>query len=416
MTVTFQYQAIDRSGAKVADTVAVDDEAEVYAEFSRRGLTPVRVERRGSESGGFSVNAYIERFLAARNRPDAERAPRKQLSFFTSQLAILLETGTPLAASLSSIEQQIACVHWRALVGELRRHVEEGGALASAVAAYPGIFDSLYVSMIAAGERSGGLSAILNRLADISRQGDRLRKKIVSAMIYPALLTFIAAGAIVAIVFFVLPRFATVFEEMKVDLPYTTELLMGVSEVVREHFLATLAAAVPVIVLPILWLRSTKGRRFVAGAILKVPIVGSLVRSIITARMFRLIGLLLESSVPLVEALELTGSSTKNHLYRQLISDVRQNVLSGRPMFEVLRQSELVSASLSEMVHTGEANGQVSKVMSMLADYLDDDNETKIGMLMSTMEPVILIVMGLVVGTLAISLVLPMFDLSRISG
>ena len=415
MAVTFQYQAINRSGEKVSDTVALDDESEVYGELMRRGLTPVRIERRRGEAGRSLVSSHINSLLSSRNRPDPARAPRKQLPFFTSQLAILLETGTPLAASLESIEQQVACRHWRALISQLRQHVEEGGTLASAVGTHPRIFDPLYVSMIAAGERSGQLSAILNRLAEVSRRAGRLRMKIISAMIYPALLTVIAAGALISIIFFVLPRFAGVFEEMKVDLPYTTELLMTVSAAVRQHVITTLLIIAAVVIPPILWLRSTGGRRFMARVVLDIPIAGALIRSIITARMFRLVGLLIDSSVPLVEALQLAGASTKNHLYSQLIADVRRSVLNGRGMFEVLRHSKLVSASMSEMIHTAEDNGQVGKVICMLADHLDDDNDTKIQALTSIMEPAILVFMGLLIGTVAISLVLPMFDLSRIS-
>jgi type II secretory pathway component PulF len=337
------------------------------------------------------------------------------LPFFTAQLAILLETGTPVAPSLSAIEQQVACPHWRALVGQLRRHVEEGGTLASAAALYPQVFDAVYVSMIAAGESSGNLEHLLQRLSRLARQADRVRSKVISAMIYPTLLTSIALIVINVLIFFVLPRFALVFEEMKVSLPATTRTLLALSATVRHHLLVCLLAAGAALTGLIFWLRSPPGRRFVARSILKVPLIGPLLMSLINARIFRLLGLLLESSVPLIEALHLTISSTRHYLYAALLQRVHHHVLNGQSMYEALRGSRLVPASLAEMVHTGEQNGQVGRVMTMLADYLDDHNETRVGTLTSVMEPLILIFMGLVIGTVAISLVLPMFDLSRIS-
>jgi len=412
-----EYQALNRSGDIVSSTTVVDDMSGAYAQLNRQGLTPIRIKKSPDNvKGGFDLKTLLQRFIGQSRQADPKRASRRHVPFFTSQMAILLETGTPVAPSLTAIEKQLTDPRWSALVARMRLHVEEGGTLTSAAALYPNVFDSVYTSMISAGEASGNLSQMLNRLAELSRQTDRLRHKLISAMIYPTLLTLIALTAMLVITFFVLPRFAIVFEEMNVKLPETTKTLLAVSDFVRQRILLTIIMASIVIGSIIFWLRSQHGRRFIARSVLKIPVIGPLISSLINARIFRLLGLLVESSVPLLDSLELTIASTKNYLYADLIAKMHRNVLNGKSMHEAMMQNNLVPAGIAQMIHTGENNGQIGKVMSLLADYLDDRNETKIGTLTSVMEPVILIFMGFIVGTLVISLVLPMFDLSQISG
>jgi len=412
-----EYQALNNSGALVNDSLVVEQANEAYAELTRRGLTPVRIkETAQGVAGSSSLLKALLRRLNSSGSGDPKKASKRELPLFTTQMAILLETGTPVAASLDALARQLSSPNWRMLVTDLGRGVEEGATLASAVGAYPEVFDPVYSSMIAAGEASGNLSRILSRLADLSRQADRMRNKLISAMIYPALLTIIALTVMSVLIFFVLPRFAGIFEEMNVDLPGSTKALMAISDFARQRTFLMLIGIGGMVTILVSYLRSQHGRRFVARNSLRLPIAGALIASLINARVFRLLSLLVESSVPLIEALELTIKSTKHYLYAELITKVHDNVLNGRSMHETFAQSDLIPASITQMVRTGEENGEIGKVTSMLADYLDDKNETKISMLTSIMEPVILIFMGLVIGTIAISLVLPMFDLSRISG
>ncbi len=415
----FEFKAINNSGHIINDTLVVDDMSQVYTELSQRGLVPVSVKEdksSGAGNDGFSIQQLVNSFNSKSTTNGPDKASKKELPFFITQLAILLETGTQVAPSLLAIEKQLKCPNWKFVVSQLRQHVEEGGSLASAVELYPKIFDPIYVSMISAGETSGRLSEILNRLADLSQRADRINSKIKSAMIYPALLTFIAINVLSVLIFFVLPRFENIFVEMKVDLPGSTKVLLAISHLVRNNLVLSILAVIMAIVGFIYWIRSSHGKRLISKYSIKVPIFGSLITSLINARIFRLLGLLLESDVPFLDSLALTKNSTDHFLYAELIQDIHDNVLVGQPMFEVMQRSNLVDASISQMVQTGEENGQIGKVMTLLADYMDDKNDTKISTLTSIMEPVILIFMGLIIGVIAISLVLPMFDLSKIAG
>jgi type IV pilus assembly protein PilC len=412
-----KYEAINKSGEIISDTLAVENIAQAHSELNQSGLIPVRITESAAKRK-FSLRESLSfmRRLSKTDQPNPRRASKRELPFFTEQMSILLETGTPVAPSLSAIERQVACPHWRVLVSGLKRQVEEGNSLASAVASYPEIFDPIYSSMISAGEASGNLPNILTRLAELARQSDRIRRKVVSAMIYPTLLTSIALTVVTVLIFFVLPRFAAIFEEMDVELPGTTKTLLVISGFVRQNLFLVLLALAAVITASAWWLRSTRGKRFIEHNILRLPIFGRLIRSIINARIFRLIGLLIGSSVGMLESLDLTLSATKNYIYKDLLTRMRENVVNGQPMYEAMLNNYVIPVSVAQMVHTGEENAQVGRVMTMLADHLDDRNNTQINTLTSIMEPVILIFMGLIIGLVAISLVLPMFDLSRISG
>ena len=402
----------------VADTLTLEDIAQASAELARRGLTPVHIEAEGDggHSGGGLGKISFLKFLDRTPVANPRRASKKHLPIFTAQLSIMLETGTTVANSMTAIKNQVACPHWRELISRISQHVEEGGSMASGVGAFPEVFDPLYVSMISAGETSGNLSMIFKRLADLSNQSDRIRSKVVSAMIYPALLTVIAISVLCVLIFFVLPRFEGVFEEMNVDLPGSTKAFLALSHFVRGNLLITLVGLAAVITAIVFWFKSEAGRRFVARFSIKMPIVGPLVSSIINARIFRLIGLLVSANITLVEALELTAHSVKNYLYAELIEEMHENILQGLSMHDVMRRSPLVPSSTAAMVHTGEDNGKIGEIMTMLADYLDDRNDTQVSTLTSVLEPLILIFMGMVIGTVAMSLVLPMFDLSKIAG
>ena len=411
-----QYQAIDASGSLVADTLVVEDATAAYSELTHRGLTPVRIDAVKAHQGRSGQVRQLLGGLTRSKPADPAHASRKELPFFTAQMAIMLETGTPVAAALTAMEQQITCPHWRFLIKQLRQRVEEGASLASSMSHYPNAFESIYTNMIAAGEMSGNMTEVFRRLAQLARQSDRLRSKIIAAMIYPTLLTTIAVGVLSLLIFFVLPRFESVFEEMSVDLPGSTKALLALSGTVRHNIILSILVGGVLIAGPVYWLRSQHAKRFIARHCLRMPIVGPLVGSIHLTKIFRLLGLLIESSVPLLEALELTAAATKNYLYSQLVRNVRTHIVDGQPMYPVLQNSPLVPPAIAEMIHTGEENGRVAQVLSLLADHLDDKNETTVATLTSVMEPLILILLGMVVATVALSLVLPMFDLSRITG
>lgn len=396
------------------DTLTVDDADEAYAELTRRGLTPLNIQPRGRTASGGLLGRFVRRKEVTEGNP--RHAKRSELPFFTSQLAIMLETGTPLAAALESLSEQMTCPHWQALISQLHRQVEEGSSLAHAAGVYDHVFDPIFIAMIAAGEASGKLSHILTRLANLTRRSSRLRHKVIAAMIYPAMLTGIAISTICLMIFFVLPRFAVVFSDMNVQLPSSTRLLLTLSNATRSHPFISLLLGIGIITALVLFHRSKRGKTWRARISLRLPIFGALIIDTINARIYRMIALLTEASVPLLETLELTRTATRNPAYTTLLTQAHENVLNGRTMYEVFSASRLIPPSQARMIHTGEQNAQIGMVTGMLADYLDDINETKVGMLTSIMEPILLICMGLLIGGVAISLVLPMFDLSRIAG
>jgi len=236
-----EYQALNRSGHLVSDTLTVDELPQAYTELNRRGLTPVRIGQNNKKTGRQNLLVeWLSNVKNGMNQVDPRKASKKEVPFFTTQMAIMLETGTTVADTLGAIEKQMTCPHWRMLAGELLQHVTQGGTLASAIAMYPQVFDEIYISMISAGEASGQLSVLLRRLADFSHQADRIRNKIIAAMIYPTLLLSIAGSVVLVLIFFVLPRFEAIFTEMNVTIPATTQTMLTISHFVREHIFLTI--------------------------------------------------------------------------------------------------------------------------------------------------------------------------------
>jgi type II secretory pathway component PulF len=277
-------------------------------------------------------------------------------------------------------------------------------------------FDPVCRSLVAAGESSGHLPAMLDRLALMARKQLHVRSAVIGAMVYPALLMTVAVSVLALLLLFVIPRFAGLFESLEVPLPPTTEVLIRMSGALQSYWWAGLILLVGSVAGLKFWLASAGGRRAIDTLVLHLPQFGRVVRSFATARICRLLGVLLEGRVPVLEALELAQRSAGNVHYSALMAQARDAVARGEPISSVFRDTDLVSPAVYEAIHSGEQSGQVGTLLLNIADFLDDENEVIIRSLTSILEPVILVVMGLLVGVVAMSLFMPLFDLTGMTG
>jgi type IV pilus assembly protein PilC len=332
------------------------------------------------------------------------------------QLAVLVQTGTPLAESLLVLEKQIPDGPFREVMRDVRERVENGGTLNEAMASHPAWFGPVVTSLIAAGESRGKLADMLLRIATLNRQEVKVRQSLSGAMIYPSLLLFIAFIVVVAMVAFVMPRFEGMFENLGADLPPTTQMLMSASAFLRAWWWAVLLVTVPTGLGGLAWLLSESGRGLRDRALLMLPQIRGVARSLITARIARILGVLLEGRVTLVDALALTGASAGNSLYRTLLREAQDAVTRGESMCGALSDARLIPPSVCEAVRSGERSGQLAPVLLSVADFMDEDNEISLRTISSLIEPIILIVLGLVVGVIATSMFLPLFDLTSAGG
>ncbi|UCD74304.1 MAG: type II secretion system F family protein [Phycisphaerales bacterium] len=339
----------------------------------------------------------------------------KTLSWFTRQLYVLVISGMPLVQAIAALERQGTDERWKGVLHDVGLNLEGGSSLAESLESHPQYFDSVFRSLVAAGESGGQLNVMLKRLSDLMAQQLGTRRAIVGAMVYPSLLIVIALSALVAMLVGVLPKFAGLFETLDVPLPPTTKWLLFISDVVRGYWWLIAVLAAFLIGLFIYALKTDSGRRLRDTLALKLPKIGPVVRDFATERIARLLGVLITSNVSVLEAMALVRQAMQNIHYVELMEAAEQAVSRGEPISSVLADAELINPSVYEAVRSGEQSGQVGSLLVDIADFLDEENRTAIRSLTSILEPVILILLGLIVGFVAISLFLPLFDLTAMT-
>ncbi len=399
------YCACDKSGNRVTDVIEAPDPPSATDALQRKGLYVIEIAE--------ATEASAPGSSGSRAKSKSGRSGRlKNLAIFTRQLSLLVSSGTPIVEALGALERQVKEGAWREGITSVRMRVEEGASLSEAMEARPEYFDSVYRSLIAAGESSGNLLPMLDRLASLKQRNLRVRNSIIGAMLYPVLLLGIAAVVLGLLIAIVIPKFALLFGTLDVPLPTSTKVLVVLSQVIRSYWWAMLGVFAGTVIALRAWMKTPAGKYTIDKVILRLPKIGSIAKNFAMARITRLLGVLIESHVPVLEALELTEHAAGNALYTELISNTRDIVSRGEPIHSGFLQRDLISPAVCEAIRNGEQSGQLGPLLLNVASFLDDDNEVVLRSLTSILEPVILILMGLFVGLVAISLFLPLFDLT----
>jgi type IV pilus assembly protein PilC len=403
------YVAFDRSGRQVTDTLdaaGVDAAADV---LRRRGLFVTKVEP--------ATGAAVRSAAAGKRRKASGSKVRrlKDMAIMMRQLHALVSCGTPLVQALTALERQTKRGPWHAALADVRARVEEGATLSAAVDGHPEYFDNVCRSLIAAGESSGTLPDMLDRIAAMARKESHIRQTVTGAMVYPIMLLAVAASVMATMLTVVIPKFNDLFKSLDVPLPPTTAVLVWLSEWLHAWWWAALAACAVLVVVGRIMLAQPATHRAIDTIILRLPQVGRIARSFATARIARLLGVLVESHVNILDALSLVRQSMRNHHYVNLVTRAEEAVTRGKPISTAFVETDLVPPSVGEAVRSGEQSGQVGKLLVNLADFLDEENEIVVRSLTSIIEPVILTIMGIIVGIVAISLFLPLFDLTAMT-
>lgn len=330
---------------------------------------------------------------------------------FARQMQVLVGTGIQLSQALRAVERQTRVANWKAVVTRLRVQVDEGSPLSRAMTDCPAAFDAVSVSIVSAGEASGNMAQMLERLSDLKRRQLKLRNTVVSAMAYPAMLSTMGVGVLVVMLMFVLPRFETLFASLDSPLPVTTRLLMHASTFLQTWWWAVALGGAAMIAGAFYAVSGDAGRKAFDRYYLRLPVTGTLGRNLLSARVARMLGTLLESKVALTESLELTRRAAVNDVYAQLIARAEDAVSKGQPLSSVTDTTDLLVPGVQEAIKNGESSGRMGQPLVQIADFLDEENDAALKALTSTLEPAILILLGLVVGVVALSIFLPMFDM-----
>lgn len=398
------YVAFDKAGKQVTSTVEAADMAAASETLRRQGLF---------------VSSMVPEHEAARSGRRSTRKPStrrvKDLAMLMRQLHALVSCGTPLVEALTAMEHQTRPGPWRDALADVRSRVEQGTPFSAAAAEYPEFFDCVCLSLLGAGESSGNLPAMLDRIATMTRKQLAVRNAIAGAMIYPCLLSIIAVGVLGVLMVFVVPRFGELFASLGAKLPPTTEALLCISGFLQARWWIALPILIGAVVGARVWLSRPAGRMVMDTVVLRLPQLGRIVRNFATARILRLMGVLLDGHVDILEALRLTARSASNHHYAELLREAEDAVTQGRTLHSAFSRSDLITPAVSEAIRNGEQSGQVGVLMLSMADFLDEENEIIVKSLTSIMEPVILVVMGIVVGAVAVSMFVPLFDLTSMA-
>lgn len=400
------YTAYDGSGKAVTGVIDAAD--------AGTGMDLLR--RKGLYVADLAATAVAARKTATIRRRRHSRGRRlKDVAWFSRQLYVLISSGTQLADALRALERQTRPGPWWDVIAGLRARVEEGTSLSAAMEPHAEYFDPIYRSLIAAGESTGRLPEMLDRLAALKQKQLRVRNSVVGALIYPIMLTTVGTGIFTMLLVFVIPRFAGLFQTLDVPLPASTAVLVSVSTLFRRFWWLVLLLTAATIGSVVAYLRTPGGRSFRDTMVLKVPYIGRVIRSFSTARIVSLLGVLMQAHVPVLEALRLVRLSAGNIRYQQIVSKAEDQVSKGEPMSAAFADASLISPSVHEAIRSGEESGEIDRLLLNIAAFLDEENEVIVRSLTSIIEPVILILMGLLVGLISVSMFLPLFDLTAMT-
>jgi type IV pilus assembly protein PilC len=408
----FAYEAMNASGQEVKDEVEADSSEDAIQKIRARGQYPTKVRERAAKKK-VAKKAGGTQSGPKRKMPMAiGGVSRKQLVLFTRQLSTLQDAGLPILRSLQILEQQQKPGLLKAIVGGVADEVEAGGSLSDAMGKYPKAFDKLYTNMIAAGEAGGVLDLILARLADFMEKAARLKKKVIGAMIYPAVVITIAVGIVSMIMIVVIPKFKKIFEDFKLKLPGPTQLLIDISDFMANNGWMYVVASPFIFALAWRLIRISEGGRYATDVILlKVPILGSILSKTSIARFTRTLGTLISAGVPILEAINITKETCGNEVYSRALVKVHDAIREGESMAEPLKATKVCDTIVVNMIDVGEETGDLDKMLIKVADNYDSDVDVLVASLISILEPVMVVVLGVIVGFIVIALFMPMISL-----
>ena len=337
--------------------------------------------------------------------------PPKNLAVFTRQLSVMIDAGLPLVQCLEILGRQETHAGLAAIIRTVRRDVEAGAALATAMKKHPGVFDTLYSSLIAAGEAGGILDTILKRLAVYIEQNVKLRRDVRSALVYPVAVLVVAIVVVAAILWKVIPTFADLFEGLGAELPWATRVVIGASDGIVAYGWLIAAAAVIGVSFVKRYYNSPEGRHAVDGLLLVAPVLGAVLRKVAVARFCRTLSTLITSGVPILQGLEITARTAGNAVIERAILTTRSGIERGEPIAAPLRATGVFPAMVVQMINVGETTGALDAMLSKIADFYDEEVEAAVAGLLALLEPALVTFLGVVVGGLVIAMYLPIFDL-----
>jgi type IV pilus assembly protein PilC len=393
----FTYKGKNRAGSSVSGEQVAGSKAELASLLRRQQINVTKMSEKGKEFALPSFGSGVK---------------QEELAVFTRQFSVMIDAGLPLVQCLEILANQQENKTFQKVLTGTRASIEGGQTLSASMRQYDKIFDSLYVNMVEAGETGGILDTILQRLSTYIEKNVKLKRAVKSALIYPIVVLGVSAAVITLLLWKVVPIFATLFVSLEVNLPLPTRIVIAMSHFVGSifGFLALVAAIGGIIGLRV-WYKTERGRFLIDAAILKLPVLGILMRKIAVARFTRTLGTLISSGVPILEALDITARSSGNAIVERALLQTRKALEAGRTLADPLRDSEVFPGMVTQMISVGEQTGAMDTMLQKIADFYEDEVDAAVKDLLAAMEPMMIVFLGVIVGGIVISMYLPLFVL-----
>ncbi|MEK7774863.1 MAG: type II secretion system F family protein [Candidatus Zixiibacteriota bacterium] len=391
----FEYKGKTLAGAAVAGSLQAKDRAELERVLRQNRILVTSVSKKAAEIS-FKFGTGIARL---------------EISRFTRQFATMIGAGLPMVQCLEILSTQTESKELAKIIQQVKDGVQGGATLSESMARHPKIFDTLYTNMVEAGEVGGALDAILIRLAVYREKADRLIRKVKGAMVYPAVIVVVAVGVTFAMLTFIVPVFAKMFAGVGSSLPAPTQIVLDLSNFLRANMLYLCFGLLGLVGVFIYWKRTPQGALQVDQIMLKLPILGTLVRKSAVARFTRTLGTLLASGVSIIDAMEITAKTAGNRVIANAINKSVLAIAEGETITGPLKESGVFPPMVTQMISVGEKTGGLDEMLSKIADFYDEEVDEAVTALTSVIEPIIIVLMGAIIGGILVAMYLPMFDI-----
>lgn len=403
----YEYTALDKSGRNKKGIIDADNQQAARQKLRTSEIFPIELketfaQRKDRSPGRMSFSTLFQSVSPA------------EISATTRQLATLLNAGIPLLSSLDSLTNQSRNPLLKKILAEIKESVNEGNGLSFSLSKHPKYFSQIYINMVNAGEASGSLDVVLERLADFSESQEALKGRIRAAMAYPVIMLIIGVLALMLLVTFVVPKFVDVFNQMDASLPLPTLMVMKTSELMISYWWVMLLMIIGLSYAVKQFIRTNKGRRLWDKIKFSAPIMGPINIKLAMARFGRTLGSLTQSGVPLISALNIVRNITNNSLFADVIDNATEEIEAGKSLAVPLSRSKWIPPVVIQMIGVGEHSGELEKMLNKIADIYEKEVETQANLLTSMLEPIMILIMASTVGFIAFSIVLPITQMSRI--
>ena len=393
----YTYRGVNRAGATVVGERSATSKTEAATILKREQINVSKLSEKGKE---FNIPTF------------GTGVDSKELAIFTRQFSVMIDAGLPLVQCLEILAGQQENKIFQKILNGVRASVEGGATLSASMKQYDKVFDPLYYNMVEAGETGGILDTILQRLSSYIEKNVKLKRAVKSAMIYPVAVIGIAVMVITLLLWKVVPIFTTLFNGLGVDLPLPTRIVIGMSKFIGSIYgFLILVFVVGVGIALKLWYATPQGRYALDHVLLRLPLVGILLRKIAVARFTRTLGTLISSGVPILEGLDITARTSGNAVVEKAISQTRKAVEAGRSLVDPLKETDVFPGMVTQMIGVGEQTGAMDAMLQKIADFYEDEVDAAVKDLLTALEPMMILFLGIVVGGIVVSMYLPLFSL-----